>query len=171
MGLNPLQAQILNPFIDQTISCLESMAGFSAHSGEGFQDDLSRFKFKGYAIAAETTGVIEGKILMHHYIETALSIGNSVRNNLLGDDADTPEMNMEIGEALAEFGNTAIGLATHSLEKSNLGIKFKPPYFITNTEQMDKIIEGVKEILSIPIHVENVGRFYFNFLLINIKGT
>lgn len=165
MELNSLQHKILTPFVDETIKCLATMANLKATAGAGFPDELSKFRFKGYAVVAETSGLLEGVILMHHYIETALGIGNKVRANLLGADDAATEMNEDVGEALAEFGNTAIGLAMRHLAAENLGIKFKPPYFINRTDDMTSLLGGVQEIISIPIHVEGVGRFFFNYLL------
>jgi two-component system, response regulator PdtaR len=165
MGLSEMQQRILTPFVGETIKTLSEMAGLNAYAGDGFEDSMDKFKFKGYAIAAETFGVIEGKMLMHLYIETAIAIGNKVRARVLGEMDEASSVTEDIGETLAEFGNTAIGLATRQLEKTMLGIKFKPPYFILNTEQMDTMMQGVREILSVPIHVEGVGRFYFNYLL------
>lgn len=170
MELNTIQSKILRPFVDQTIACLETMAGLKSHAGDGFPDELSKFRFKGYAVAAETFGLIEGKILMHHYIETALAIGNRVRANVLGEDTEATEMTEDVGEALAEFGNTAIGLAMRELTQANLGIKFKPPYFVNSTVDMQPLLTGVQEIISVPIHVDNVGRFYFNYLLHSKTG-
>lgn len=171
MELNDVQQQILQPFVDETIKTLHSMAGLKAHAGQGFPDDISKFKFKGYAVVAETFGNVEGKILMHHYVDTALAIGNKVRCALLNDDEKCAEMNEEVGEALAEFSNTAIGLAMRQLAASNLGIKFKPPYYLSGLANLDELMRGVKEIISIPIHVDEVGRFYFNFLLHKSTGN
>lgn len=165
MELNEIQQKILQPFAVETIKTLESMAGLKSHFGAGFPDDIAKFKFKGYAVVAETFGAIEGRILMHHYIETALAIGNKVRSALLGTDENAAAMTDDVAEALAEFGNTAIGLAMSALGKANLGIKFNPPYFVNNTGQMESIMQGVQEIITIPIHIEDVGRFYFNYLL------
>lgn len=165
MELNDIQQQILQPFVIETIKTLNTMAGLKAHAGDGFPDDISKFKFKGYAVVAETAGNVEGKILMHHYVETALAIGNKVRCSLLDTDDVSPEMTEEVGEALAEFSNTAIGLAMRQLSESDLGIKFKPPYFVSDIKDMGSLMQNVKEIVSVPIHVDDVGRFYFNFLL------
>lgn len=165
MELSEIQHRILTPFVQETIKTMESMAGLRATAGDGFQDDPQKFKFKGYAVVAETSGIIEGHILMHHYIETAIAIGNKVRQNVLGEMNELTELNDDMCDALAEFGNTAIGLATRELERMDLGMKFRPPYFTSNTEDMTKMLSQVNEILSIPIHVENVGRFYFNYLL------
>ena len=171
MELNDIQLQILQPFVIETIKTLNTMAGLRAHAGDGFPDDIEKFRFKGYAVVAETSGNVEGKILMHHYIETALAIGNKVRCALLDDDVEAAEMNEEVGEALAEFSNTAIGLAMRQLAESDLGIKFKPPYFVSDIKDMDAMMSNVKEIVSVPIHVEDVGRFYFNFLLHKPTGN
>ncbi len=171
MELNDIQQQILQPFVIETIKTLNTMAGLKAHAGDGFPDDIEKFKFKGYAVVAETSGNVEGKILMHHYVETALAIGNKVRCALLDDDQESPEMNEEVGEALAEFSNTAIGLAMRQLADSDLGIKFKPPYFVSDIKDMTNLMADVQEIVSVPIHVDDVGRFYFNFLLHKKTGN
>lgn len=164
MSLNELQAKILKPFVDETIESLALMAGLKATAGEPFEDDVSKFRFKGYAVAAETRDRIDGVILMHHYIETALGISNNVCA-MIGADGDATEMNEELEDALTEWGNTVVGRATKELSSNDLGIKFLPPFFVNDTEQMSSLLTGVHEILSIPIHVEDVGRFYFNYLL------
>ena len=165
MKLSEIQQKILKPFVDKTIESLSLMAGLEAHAGEGFVDDIEKFKFKGYAVVSETEGAISGKILMHHYVETALEIGNKVRAELLDDDTRFTELNEELGDALAEFGNTAIGLAMNDLAKSELGIVFKPPYFFNDTRQVGSLMENVTEIISVPIHIDDIGRFYFNYLI------
>jgi len=165
MELTEIQQNILKPFVDKTIETLEQMAGLKATAGDGFIDDVDQFRFKGYAVVAETDGAIKGKILMHHYVETALEVGNKVRASLLDDDTKYDELNEDMADALAEFGNTAIGLAMSDLLSSNLGITFKPPYFFNDTKQVDSLLDGVTEIISVPIHVEEIGRFYFNYLV------
>jgi len=165
MELNEIQQKILKPFVDKTIETLDQMTNLKAYAGEGFVDDLDKFRFKGYAVVAETEGAITGKILMHHYVETALEIGNKVRAELLDEDTAYTELNEDMGDALAEFGNTAIGLAMSDLLSSDLGITFKPPYFFNDTKKVDQLMENVTEIISVPIHVDDIGRFYFNYLV------
>jgi two-component system, response regulator PdtaR len=97
-----LQSKIITPFIGETIETLESMAGLTASAGEPFSDSVEDFRFKGYAVAAETSGNINGYILMHLYIETTLSIGNKVLENLLGLEEECEEMNDDITDAVAE---------------------------------------------------------------------
>jgi two-component system, response regulator PdtaR len=165
MELSNVQKEIIQPFIDEIIASLDSMAGLKAKAGEPFQDKVGEFRFKGYAIASRTKGKVDGFILMHNYIETAIAIGNKVRLLLLGEEKEYTEINEEMQDALAEWGNTAVGRATKSLSEKDLGIKFDPPHFILNTEDMGNVLKDVKEIISIPIHIEEVGRFYFNYLL------
>ena len=165
MELNEIQQKILKPFVDKTIETITTMTGLMATADDGFVDDITKFRFKGYAVVAETEGAINGKILMHHYVETALKIGNKVRAELLDDDTEFSELNEEMGDALAEFGNTAIGLAMSDLSSSDLGISFKPPYFFDDTTQVEALMANVTQIISVPIHVEEVGRFYFNYLI------
>ncbi|MBU0991935.1 MAG: chemotaxis protein CheX [Proteobacteria bacterium] len=165
MELTDIQLEILKPFIDEMIESLDSMAGLKAKAGDPFQDKVEDFRFKGYAIASRTYGKVEGFILMHNYIETAVAIGNKVRFKLLGEEEEFSEINEDMQDALAEWGNTAVGRATKSLSEKNLGLKFDPPYFVLNTEDMSSLLKGVEKIISIPIHIEDVGRFYFNYLL------
>ena len=167
MSVTELHLQILDPFIQATVTALDKMRGLRAQPGEAFTDDVAGFGFKGYAVAAETTGKITGVILMHHYIETALQLGNRVTQSLLGTPSNEPVITDDLAEALAEWCNTVVGRATRDLAVSNLGIRFKPPYFIRDTAAMQPLLHGVKEIVSVPIHLEGLGRFYFNYL---IKG-
>ena len=165
-----IKTNMLKPFIDETIKSLEEMAHLKAHAGEAFIDNVDNFRFKGYAIAAKTHGNLEMIILLHNYSETALAIGNRLRFNILNESNELPEINEEMQAALAEWGNTAIGHATQSLETQELGIRFEPPYFILNTEHMEPLLKDVQEIISVPVHIDDVGRFYFNLLMLNSKA-
>ena len=165
MELTDIQKAILEPFIEEMIESLESMAGLKARAGDPFPDKVEAFRFKGYAIASRTYGKIEGVILMHNYIETAIAIGNNVRLHILGEETEKTEIDEDMQDALSEWGNTVVGRATQSLHEKNLGMKFDPPYFILNTEDMGLMLKNVVQIISAPIHIEDIGRFYFNYLL------
>lgn len=169
MSLSLVQSKILQPFVDETLQNLKTMANMGGHADDGFVDAVDQFRFKGYAICSETTGGIDGVILMHHYIETAVAMGNAVRQNLLEEDTEYDEINDAMADALAEWGNTVLGRAAKSLGGYNLGIEFEPPYFIFDTDTMASLLTGVKDIISVPVHVEGVGRFYFNYLIRNIQ--
>jgi CheY-like chemotaxis protein len=165
-----IKMNMLKPFIDETIRSLEEMADLTAHAGEAFIDNIESFRFKGYAVAAKTYGNLEMVVLLHNYSETALAIGNRLRSNILNETNELTEINEEMQAALAEWGNTTIGRSTQNLEALKLGIRFEPPYFILNTENMEHLLKNVKEIMSVPVHIDNVGRFYLNLLIINSKA-
>lgn len=167
MALNSEQMKVLTPFVSETIKNLDLMADLPATVGIGSEDDIESFRFKGFAVAIDTTGSIEGTILIHMYIESALLVGNQVRKKMLGEIEFATEMNDDLTEALQEWGNTLVGHATEILETYNLGIKFKPPYFIHSTETIGTIMSKVQEIISIPIRINDENRFYFNYLLHN----
>lgn len=160
-----MQISIISPLIDEVTRSLKTMANLEASPGEPFQDQVENFRFKGYAVASNTHGNIEGVVLLHNYVETALAIGNQLRLKMLGDSDKQDEINDEMQGALAEWGNTLIGLATQNFAKKNLDIRFDPPYFILDTETMSPLLEGVQDIISIPINIEEEGRFYLNYLL------
>lgn len=168
MSLTDIQKQVLQPFIDETLENLLSMAGMEGSVDEGFPDKPEDFRFKGYAICCETSGHIDGVVLMHHYPETALAMGNAIRHCVLGDDEVFDTINEDMADALAEWGNTVVGRAMKNLGDSHLGIRFEAPYFVHNTDEMASLLTGVKEIVTVPVHIENVGRFYFNYLIRNI---
>lgn len=165
MELTLVQEQILTPFISNSITCLQSMAGLNATAGNPFEDDVECFWLNDYAIVVETSGVLEGRVVIHIYLEAALAISRKVRENLLGESADIPDVGEEVVEALSEYGNTVVGLATRELSQSDLSIVFDPPYFVSDMEQMDELFKDVKEIITVPIHIDGVGRFYLNYLL------
>ena len=165
MNLNELQDRILGPFASETVTTLKELAHLDATVGDGFEDDVASFRFKGYAIATIVSGSVPGKVLLHLYPETALEVGNRVLTSMLGEPSDRPTITDDIREALAEWGNTLIGLSTRQLEETDLGITFTPPFFVLDTEHMNELMQGVVEIVSVPIHTEGAGRFYFNYLL------
>ena len=42
---------------------------------------------------------------------------------------------------------------------------FGTPLYLMNQEDSEFLLEGVKQILTVPIDVDDVGRFYFSYLL------
>jgi len=170
MSLSDIQNKIMQPFIDETLNNLQSMAGMKGHTDEGFHDRVEDFRFKGYAICAETQGGIDGVMLMHHYVETAVAMGNSVRKHAHGEGETFEEINEPMADALAEWGNTVLGRASRTLGDYKLNIAFDPPYFVFDTDAMKSVLTGVTDIITVPVHVDNVGRFYFNFLIRSINS-
>ena len=165
MELDSLQARILAPFIDNTIECLESMASLQALPDEGKYGDADSFWPHDYAVVVETSGLIDGKILIHYYLDTALAVGKRVYANMVGEEHESDDLDENIVEALSEFSNTVIGLATRELKSKDTLVVFAPPYFVSNGEQMSKLGEGAQEILSVPIHVEGVGKLFFDYII------
>ena len=102
---------------------------------------------------------------MHYSDDMALKIGKRVLAAMLGEEPTATKMNDDISEAVTEFANTIIGLATRTLSQSDLRIKFTPPIFIHSEKDMEVLMEGVKEILTVPIEVSDMGDFSFSYLL------
>jgi CheY-specific phosphatase CheX len=167
MELNQLQEKILAPFVDRTVECLKNMAGLKAVPGTSFEDDVDAFWANDYAVVVETSGLIEGRVVMHIYLETALEIGRNVREFLLGEHREgIDDIDEEVIEALSEFSNTVVGLATRELAESDLCVVFEPPVFVSDMEEAADLFKGVKEVITVPIHVEGIGRFYLNYFLL-----
>ena len=108
-------------------------------------------------------------IMMHHYPETAIAIGNSVCENMFEEKYQFTEINEELSNALAEWGNTIVGRSTDLHGRYSLDYKFSSPYFVHDVNDMDKYLAGVKEVITVPITIEGVGRYYFNLLIRHVE--
>lgn len=161
---------ILLPFVDETIRTLNVMADLKGNSDLlTYRDPLDVFNFKDFAVcivARNASGVV-GKIIMNYDLGTALAIGNRVLAKMLGPMEAATVLNEDIRGALAEFSNTVIGLATRHLGEENIKISFGTPIYLLNREDGDFLLEGVKQILSVPIDIQDSGRFYFSYLMHN----
>jgi hypothetical protein len=163
MSLSDLHNHILTPFVEHTIQHLASV-GYEASASIGFEQQVDDFSCKGYALVSNTTGVIEGRLLVHHYPETATPLANKLLGRV---DSDDEQLDDDGINALSEFCLAAIKPAIAQLDQSDVEIHFSPTYFIADTKQLGGILDGVKLMLTIPIEVRGLGRFYFNYLLNN----
>ena len=169
MSVETIYKVTLHPFINESIASLKAMTHLTGYSAEAFMDQVDDFRFKGYAVCSEVSGCINGVIMMHHYPETAIAIGNSVCETMFDEKYNYTEINEELSHALAEWGNTIVGRSTDLLSRHNLEFNFSSPYFVHNFNDMDKYLSGVKEIVTVPITVEGVGRYYFNLLVRDVN--
>ena len=169
MSVETIYKVTLHPFINESIASLKAMTHLTGSSAEAFMDQVDDFRFKGYAVCSEVSGCINGVIMMHHYPETAIAIGNSVCETMFDEKYNYTEINEELSHALAEWGNTIVGRSTDLLSRHNLEFNFSSPYFVHNFDDMEKYLSGVKEIVTVPITVEGVGRYYFNLLVRDVN--
>lgn len=166
MSTEVLHKLLMSPFVNESIASLGSMTQYKGEAGDYFEDSVDQFRFKGYAVCTEVQGDLDGVILMHHYPETAQAIGAQVFEGLMGRSAQsTDSMNEELATALAEWGNTIVGRATNVMAQQKLSFRFSAPQTVLNLDDMDKYLDGVTSIVSVPIHVADVGRYYFNLLI------
>lgn len=166
MSVETVHKIILHPFIKESIASLLTMTNLQGKAGEVFEDNVDDFRFKGCAICSQIHGELEGVILMHHYEETALEIGAQVYSGLAGEKAsDTNTLNQDLSNALAEWGNTIVGRATEMMAKHNLSFSFSAPEMVLNLDDMQKFLKDVETIITVPVQVDNVGRYFFNLLI------
>jgi len=169
MSVETIYKVILHPFINESIASLKAMTKLTGDAGSAFMDQVDDFRFKGYAVCSNVTGCLDGVIMMHHYPETAIAIGNSVCETMFDEKYDFAEINDDLSNALAEWGNTIVGRSTDLLSRHNLEFNFSSPYFVHDVEDMDKYLIDVKEIITVPITVAGIGRYYFNLLVRNVN--
>lgn len=168
MSVETIHKVILYPFINESIASLNAMTNLTGTAGEAFIDSVEDFRFKGYAICSDVKGNMDGIIMMHHYPETAVAIGNSVCEHMFEEKYEHDEINEDLSQALAEWGNTIVGRSTDLHGRYSIDYNFSSPYFVQNVDDMDKYLVGVTEIVTVPITVEGVGRYYFNLLIRNL---
>ena len=169
MSVEALYKVILYPFINESLASLKAMTNLVGEAGDAFVDNVDDFRFKGYAVCSEVTGGLDGVIMMHHYPETAIAIGNSVCEHMFEEKYEFTEINEELSNALAEWGNTIVGRSTDLHGRYSLDYKFSSPYFVHDVNDMDKYLAGVTEVITVPITIEGVGRYYFNLLIRNVE--
>ncbi|MDN4502721.1 response regulator [Alteromonadaceae bacterium BrNp21-10] len=169
MSVENIYKVVLYPFINESIASLKAMTNLTGTAGEPFMDKVEDFRFKGYAVCSDVTGNLDGVIMMHHYPETAIAIGNTVCQSMFDEKYEYTEINEELSNALAEWGNTIVGRSTDMHSRYNLKYGFSSPYFVNDMADMDKYLVGVKEIVTVPITIEGVGRYYFNLLVREVE--
>ncbi len=155
----------LHPFVRESIASLRDMTSRQGQAGAPFMDQADRFTFRGYAVCAEIRGSLEGAIVMHHHLDTAVAIGNDVAHSMLGDMHEHTEVDEELGKALAEWGNTIVGRATDFLGKHSLGFNFSAPVFTTKLDELRPYFSGVKRVITVPIQVNGIGEYHFHLLV------
>ncbi|MEE1673800.1 response regulator [Agarivorans aestuarii] len=165
MTVETIHKIILHPFIQESLQSLKLMTGLDGRADEPFIDKVEDFRFKGYAVCSDMQGQLDGVILMHHYQETAVAIGQAVQQSLVGEASSSDTLDEDLVAALEEWGNTIVGRATHILQKHNLGFEFASPHVALDLADMSRYLEGVQQIVTVPVHVEGVGRYYFNLLV------
>lgn len=169
MSVEALYKVILYPFINESLASLKAMTNLVGEAGDAFVDNVDEFRFKGYAVCSEVTGGLDGVIMMHHYPETAIAIGNSVCEHMFEEKYQSTEINEDLSNALAEWGNTIVGRSTDLHGRYSLDYNFSSPYFVHDVNDMEKYLVGVKEVITVPITIEGVGRYYFNLLIRNVE--
>lgn len=165
MSVDTIYKVILYPFITESIASLKAMTNLEGTAGDPFIDNVDDFRFKGYAVCSDVTGNLDGVIMMHHYPETAIAIGNSVCEKMFDEKYNYEEITEELANALAEWGNTIVGRSTDLHGRYSLDYNFSSPYFVHDVSDMAQYLAGVTEVVTVPITIEAVGRYYFNLLV------
>jgi len=155
----------LHPFVRESIASLRDMTSRQGQAGAPYVDQTDRFTFRGYAVCADIHGSLDGAIVMHHHLDTAVAIGNDVAHSMLGDKHEHTEVDEELGKALAEWGNTIVGRATDFLAKHSLGFNFSAPVFTTQLNDLKPYFTGVKRVITVPIQVAGIGEYHFHLLV------
>jgi CheY-specific phosphatase CheX len=163
-----IRNSVLLPFVSETINTLKTMAELKGTSDLlTYHEPLDVFAFKDFAVSinATFTNGVTNNVVMNFDAPTAIVIGNKVRSVMFGTDEADTSLNDENKEALAEFLNTVVGLATREINETNHKISFGVPLYLYNKEDSEFLLEGVKSIMTVPVDLESAGRFYLSFLV------
>ena len=163
-----IRNSVLLPFVTETIDTLKSMADLTGRSDLlTHHDPLDLFVFKGFAVSIGATfsNGVTNNVVMNFEESTAITIGNKVRSVMFGTNEADTTLNDENKEALAEFLNTMVGRATREINETNHKITFDAPLLLYNKEDSEFLMNGVKDIMTVPVDLGGVGRFYLSFLV------
>jgi len=163
-----IRNSVLLPFVSETINTLKTMAELKGTSDLlTYHEPLDVFAFKDFAVSinASFTNGVTNNVVMNFDAPTAIVIGNKVRSVMFGTDEADTSLNDANKEALAEFLNTVVGLATREINETNHKISFGVPLYLYNKEDSEFLLEGVKNIMTVPVDLESAGRFYLSFLV------
>jgi len=163
-----IRNSVLLPFVAETIDTLKSMAGLTAKSDLlSYHEPLNLFTFKGFAVSINATfsNGVTNNVVMNFEVETAIVIGNKVRSVMLGTNEVDTTLNDENKEALAELLNTMVGRATREINETNHKITFDAPLLLYSKEDSEFLLNGVKDIMTVPVDLGSIGRFYLSFLV------
>ena len=119
-----MDVKLIDPFIDATMSVLETMASIKAQPGKPYlkKDKLARGEVTG---VIGLTGEVSGTLSVS-FSETSIL---SVVSNMFGEEMK--EMNEEIKDAVGEITNIISGQARQKLEESGRSLKAAIPMVIT----------------------------------------
>ena len=162
-----IRNSVLLPFVNETVNTLKSMAGIKANSDLlTYRQALDVFTFKDFAVSINTTFTngVTNNLVMTFESKIALLIGNRVCSTLLGSTDVITSLNDDINEALAEFINTVIGLATREINETNHKITFGSPLYIYSKEDSEFLLDGITQIMTVPIELGEIGRFQLSYL-------
>jgi len=165
MLLETLQWKVLSPFVDETVAALNKNLGLDVESEAAFDESVKDFNFKGYAVVINTTGNVQGRILIHYYTETALAIANCLLEKQSSATDAESGLDDEAVNVLADFAHKIVASSVKALEAGDVKVQVSPAYFIKDTQKIENLMQGVQEIITVPLRLEGAGRFYVNYLL------
>ena len=167
MNLVKVHTLIMKPFVEESVKALEKMAGLKAVPQKGEQRPVQDFRFNGYAVCLPTRldNDPHGFVVMNYDKKLALTLGSKMHLWMLGTPPDPEHVWEDISELLTEYANTAIGLAIHRLHRAELNLSFSAPLFTTASRELEELISDVRDTLTIPINVEEVGPFEFVYMM------
>ncbi len=163
-----IRNSVLLPFVSETINTLQTMANLKGSSDLlTYHEPLDVFAFKDFAVSinATFTNGVTNNVVMNFDTQTAIIIGNKVRSVMFGTNETDTSLTNDNKEALAEFLNTVVGLATREINETNHKISFGVPLYLYNKEDSQFLLDGIKNIMTVPVDLENAGRFYLSFLV------
>ncbi len=119
-----MDVKLIYPFIDATISVLETMASIKARPGEPYlkKDEVARGEVTGLI---GLTGEVSGTLSVS-FAETSIL---SLVSNMFGEEMK--EINDEIKDAVGEITNIISGQARQKLEESGRSLRAAIPTVIT----------------------------------------
>jgi len=157
---------IVDAFKKEAIRNLMTTAGINiAPQANVENSDLSETKYLGYTAVVQFKGCKTGYLLINNTKETAIYIANRMKENILGDTSNSPDLDECGKELLVELANTLVGLATNVIAGNHIDLRIKPtPFFIDSATQFKAVCKHTTYAKNIKININESHSIYLHYL-------
>lgn len=156
-GINPMDAQCINPFLDSAKLVLEQIIQVSPNRGKLEIRDVL-FVDKHIWIKIGVTGQMTGHVLFGIREEVALKLVSAMMGGF-----SVTQMDDMSKSAISELGNMISGNASTILYNQGIIIDITPPQIISGSDQLG--LTG--KALTVPLDLGEIGQINLQVIMLN----
>lgn len=152
-----VDVNVINPFLEATISTLEMVAQIKLTVGKPFLRENLDFNDENVLTIVGITGAMKGRVIM---ALPATNAKNVASNMMMGMPVD--ELNEMALSALSELGNMTMGTAATIFSTKNVLIDITPPMIQHGTVKMETFNS---QMICVPMLKDGTDFMEINIIL------